>query len=184
VDWSTTRQANSGPGSLTGVEVYFDSDLPFLPEAFHGLHLHGNFTIFDSEVTLLLRERAGETVPLFSQPDWVGNVSVSYERKGFLARVSANYQGCRLANVASGDSLIEELESRTGSRTGLDLYEEGRFRLDLFFQYTWRDSLTLFAEVTNVTNEPVERTYGEDGYLTASLQYTEPVYFIGLQWKL
>lgn len=193
--FDTSQIVNAGEGELFGFELYVQRDLSFMPEPFTHFGVSANYSRIDSEVDLLRPERnfirGGDgavvdldpSVPLFQQPDELGNISVYYERGGFLARLSYNYRGRALRNVVAAETTIRDLVTQIDlGPDALDTYDGARGRFDLFVQYTWREQVTFFFEGTNITNEPAERYYGDETRL-AWVQYTEPVYFLGLQWK-
>jgi outer membrane receptor protein involved in Fe transport len=186
---------NAGDGELKGVEFYFDKQLTFLPDPFKGLGISMNFTIMDSEVELLRPERreittsSGEVIPLdptvtlFQQPDKLANASLYYKSNRFLVRLSYNYRGESLQNVLVSESILEDLVDDIGlGPDALDTFQSAQERWDLFIEYKWK-RFSVFLEITNLTNEPLENHYGDSSRL-AFVRYTQRVSFIGLQWSL
>jgi outer membrane receptor protein involved in Fe transport len=78
---------NSESATLFGVELAFQNQLRFLPAPFDGLGLYANYTFSDSEARFPGRE--GEPASLPGQARHVGNVALSYEKRGFSGRVGS-----------------------------------------------------------------------------------------------
>ena len=183
--WETTRQANAGKGELRGLEIIFDRKLDFLPGFWNGFGFTFNATFVDSEVALTLDERLGEKVPLFKQSDRLTNLSVYYEKHGFLARASMLWRGGYLDAVEAGRSrILTEIEGQIGApANSLDTYLQDFFRLDLRIEYRVPKWGTVFFEGTNLTNQPLHKIDGHPVRLNL-IQFTRPIYFVGFKWTL
>jgi TonB-dependent receptor len=182
--WRTLRYANTGDGDLMGIEIALERSLDFLPAPFNHFGISANFTLVDSEVELLLEERAGEKVPLFRQSDQLGNFSLYYEDTRFFVRASLVWRGPYLDSITVGRERISQLTEKLELPANAeDIYVDDYLRFDLFASYRVNDAFSIFVEGTNLFDEP-ERLYYGDGRLLRSLQYTQPVYFVGLKWTL
>jgi TonB-dependent receptor len=186
-EWTTTRIANAGKGEILGVELSFDRKFDFLPGVFSGLGMNFNTTFINSEVALVLEERFGEKVGLFNQSDRLTNLSVYYEKYGFLARASLLWKGGFLERggvVAGKEKILNEITGQIGApANSLDTLVDDFFRLDLRLEYRFKKWGTVFFEGTNLTNEPQTKFYGHE-IRQAFAQYTRPIYTIGYKWNL
>ena len=186
IEWTTTRKANAGDGTLAGVEFTFNRKLDFLPGFWNGFGFAFNAAFIDSEVTLPLEERLGEKVPLFKQSDQLTNLSLYYEKYGFLARLSMQWKGGYLESVEAGQNRIDNISSPEqvgASPDALDLYVDDFFRVDLRLEYRFQKWGTIFFEGTNLTGEPLTKYYG-DPLRVAYYQDTQPIYFVGYKWTM
>jgi TonB-dependent receptor len=186
IEWITTRKANAGEGSLSGIELTFNRKLDFLPGFWNGFGFAFNTAFIDSEVALLLEERLNEKLPLFKQSDRLTNLSLYYEKYGFLARLSMQWKGGYLEQPEVGKNRINNISNPTqvGAEPGaLDLYVDDFFRLDLRLEYRFQKWGTVFFEGTNLTGEPLTKYYG-DRLRVAFYQDTQPIYFVGYKWTM
>lgn len=186
IEWNTTRKANAGAGTMSGVEITFNRKLDFLPGFWNGFGFAFNTAFINSEVALTLEERLDEEVPLFKQSDQLTNLSLYYEKYGFLARFSMKWKGGYLEGIEAGKNRINNIShpNQVGAEpNALDLYVDDRFRLDLRLEYRFQKWGTIFFEGTNLTSEPLTKYYG-DRLRTAYVQHTQPIYFIGYKWTM
>ena len=183
-EWNTERKANAGSGNLRGIEISFEKRFSKLPSPFDGLGLQANATFVDSEVELLAEQREGEKVPLFLQSDKIANVSLSYEKYKFFVRLSWVFRGKYLDDsIVAGDFIVDLENKLELPANSLDTWVNDFSRLDLLVEYRPFNWLTLFAEGTNISNEPLGKFQGTTSRL-ASIQFTEPLYFIGVKTSL
>ncbi|MEM0992491.1 MAG: TonB-dependent receptor, partial [Bacteroidota bacterium] len=110
---------NSGESTVQGIEVDFQTNLRFLPPAFHGFVLNVNYAYLASQTeaffltseSRLIRpvppvfERIFTNnvreVPLPSQTPTVLNLSLGYDYKKFSARISGTYQATQARTYSS-----------------------------------------------------------------------------------
>lgn len=177
-NWSVSRPTNSGDGWLAGVEFSLEKRFDGLPMPFDGFGVAANFTYLDSAVELTTAGRVGEEVPLFRQSGRLANLSLLYERWGLLVRLSWMFRGKYLdGNVRGGDT-VDDLRNLGLPDNALDVWVDDHERLDLLVEYRFRRWGAIFAEATNLRNEPLVRYFGSPERL-ASIRYTEPAYFFG-----
>ena len=183
-EWNTERKANAGSGNLRGIEISFEKRFSKLPSPFDGLGLQANATFVDSEVELLAEQREGEKVPLFLQSDKIANVSLSYEKYKLFVRLSWVFRGKYLDDsIVAGDFIVDLEKKLELPANSLDTWVNDFSRLDLLVEYRPFNWLTLFVESTNISNEPLEKFHGVPSRI-ASIQFTEPLYFIGVKFSL
>ena len=132
----TTDNADSG--EILGLELNYQQQFVNLPSPFNGFGIALNYTYADSEATVFDR---AEKVPFFLQSEHIGNAAVYYERSGFEARIAYTYYSSYLDSL--GDDITQ------------DLYLDDRGQLDLKASYGIGDNLNVFAEVRNLTDEPL-----------------------------
>ena len=144
------QDVNGQSASLTGVEIAYQQNLTFLPGALSGLGIYANYTYTASTAELESRSEVGVTdeINLPGQAEHVGNLSVSYNWKGFTARISGNYAG----------AYIEEL----GDDASEDRFIKERLQVDATANYRINDNFNVFAEFLNITNAPFEAYLGGD----------------------
>ena len=144
------QDVNGETATLTGVELAYQQNLTFLPGFLAGLGVYANYTYTASDAQLENRLEVGETetINLPGQAAHVGNFSLSYNLKGFTARVSANYTG----------NYIDEL----GEDAGEDIFINKRMQLDATANYRLNSNFNVFAEFLNLTNAPFEAYIGDE----------------------
>lgn len=144
---------NAGDAWLVGAELAFETRFSRLPGAWSGLGLSANATWTRAETDLPTRP----STDLPGQAEWVGNVALSYEKRGFSGRLA----------WTSRDTLIEEL----GDEPGEDVRLSSRHQVDLALRFQVSRRWSLFAEAVNVTGEPLRRTLGDSRELFLEERY-------------
>jgi TonB-dependent receptor len=130
---------NGESATVTGFEVALQRRFDFLASPFDGLGLYANYTFTDSEAEF--PGRGGTAASLPGQSRHVGNVALSYEKSGFIGRVALNFHG----------KYIDEV----GEVAAEDRYYDNHTQLDLTASQAVTRNVRIFAEVLNLTNEPL-----------------------------
>lgn len=190
-NWNTRQITNAGDGKIKGMELSLQRKLDFLPGPLNGLGFGFNTTLSDSEVQLLVDSRENESIKLFKHSGWLANLSVYYEKRAFMVRVSMLWRSAYLDEVETNTRELTklheggvELDAPLGVESdGFDTYFDDFFKLDVRAEYRFKNHWSIFFEGTNLTNEPVIQYQGDSSRIS-SLVSTEPVYFIGLKWNM
>lgn len=136
--WTNARQA-----SVSGLELNAQYELSFLPAPFDGLSVGANMTFVDSEAEgLPLRT---DKVPLLNQSDRVASAQLSYEKRGFSARLAYTYRSAMLNEVHEDDP------------EG-DIYWDSLKQWDIKFGYEIGPHWSVFLEGSNL-NDAAMRAY-------------------------
>ncbi|MGH8017852.1 MAG: TonB-dependent receptor domain-containing protein, partial [Opitutaceae bacterium] len=139
-----SRPENADSGRITGVELNYQQFFTFLPAPLDGFGVNMNYTITDSEATLLTQ---GEReVPFFKQSDNIGNFALMYEKYGFEARIAYSITGDFLTSV--------------GSSSDTDGYIDERKVWDAKLSYRLNRNFTIFAEFLNINEQPLREYTG------------------------
>jgi len=167
---------NAEEAELEGIEYEINKDLTFdhwfgWGEDWDYFRVSANVSYIDSEVTLLGDGETAASVPLTGddqlaqlfqnvrpitgQSDWLGNVILSYTNfvRGFEGSLAYNYTDDRVVLV--------------GERNNPDIIEDSRGKLDFLLKYfftAWDSDMEVKLEVTNILDEPVTWTQGENLY--------------------
>lgn len=133
-------QANAGTAHIQGWEASYSQQLTFLPGLLSGLAVSANYTWLKAEGDF------GGTVQLASNQvegftPRTGNLNVSWNYRGFGARVLVNYTG----------SAIDTYSATSAARNE---FRAARTITNLGFSYQFNPKLTVFCDVANLTNEP------------------------------
>ena len=138
INFQLQQTENGEVAELYGAEVNIQTPLDFLPGILGGLGLYLNYTYTYSKA--LLKDDRGEVAfPL--QADHSGNLALSYDRGGFTGRVSLNYLGA--ATSSFGGNALE------------DKFREERYQIDISLNQRITKKFSAFAEMLNVTNQPI-----------------------------
>ncbi|EJL30711.1 TonB-dependent receptor [Novosphingobium sp. AP12] len=125
---------NGDKGKLYGVELNVLKQFDFLPGALDGFGYQGNLTLLDGDFDMPTQKN----VSFQGMSDTIANASLFYEKYGVSARVSYQWRSDwldTLGGMGSG-------ESRKG-------YEN----LDVSLRYALTENFTLFADLSNLTDE-------------------------------
>ena len=109
----------------------------YLPGAWGGLGAGFNYTYVKSSFQI----RPGETALLPSTSKNTANVTLFYERDGINVRLGGYYVSHDLWAV--------------GGSKDTDVYNDGRFTMDLGSSYAINPNWSVYANVKNLTNTPL-----------------------------
>ncbi len=166
----TTEQPRNGEsGSIMGIEIALQRQLKFLPAPFDGLGIYGNYTYTDSKATL----PGGREAKFSGQPDHVYNLAVSYEKRRFSGQFSVNYH----------DKFIVEFGSDAQDSPDSDIWIDTHLQLDLSLSYQLTNTIKVYGEAVNLTNEPL-RSYIGYTDRPIQLEYYKPWSRIGIRYAL
>lgn len=164
--FETTQPVNGENATLYGFELNWQQQLTFLPGALSGLGIYANYTFTDSEAEVPGRD---ENITLPGQAQNVGNVALSYEKYGFSGRVAVNFADAFIAEVGGG---ADE-----------DIYYDSHVQLDLSLSQKLNDHFQVFAELINLTDEPL-RYYQGDTDRPISQEFYSWWSHIGIRYSL
>jgi TonB-dependent receptor len=128
--YDVEQPVNGASGSLYGAEVAYQNRWN------SGFGIYFNYTYADSKANYTTRT----DTQLQGQAQGVGNLALIFEKSGFSSRVSLNYNGKSLFEVA------KDAEH--------DLYVDDHMQLDFSAQLDLSKNVTIFLEAINLTNEP------------------------------
>ncbi|WP_277980210.1 TonB-dependent receptor [Sphingomonas phyllosphaerae] len=153
VDRSVYRYAtiaNGGGGHIKGLEFAFSQPFEGLARSMgladwaQGFGIQANLTLNDSKATT----PDGRTTDLPGASPLIYNVSGYYERYGFSARLSYQWQKAYLDSLGAGDIIG-------------DAYWADVARLDASLRYSINEHVQLYVDANNLTNEPGIRYQGD-----------------------
>lgn len=140
-DYEVTQSVNGKTADLFGFEVGYQQNLSFLPGFLKGIVIYANYTYTDSKAEVEnFTEGDGEIteIDLPGQSQHVGNAAIAFNKGGFKARLSLNYNG----------AYISEFDG--GQRVRID----DRKQLDFSMSQTFsKQKFTVFLEMVNLTDE-------------------------------
>lgn len=138
---------NGKNGKLYGVEFNFQNQFTFLPSPMDGLGFQGNVTFLDGSFDTPVEK----DIAFQGMSDTILNASLFYEKYGFSARVSYQWRS-------------DWLDTLGGLGSGE--YRKGYENLDVSLRYAVNDNLTLFADLSNLTDEIYVAYAGSAAYPT------------------
>jgi outer membrane receptor protein involved in Fe transport len=109
-----------------------------------------NYTYVDGDASV-----GGRDITLPKQSQNLAGFTLGYDKYGFDARLALKYRGKYL------DEIVEE---------GFDRYTDSSTRLDFTVKYRASENLTVYAELSNLNDEP---EYYYSGNRNRLLQYDE-----------
>ncbi len=148
---------NAGESTVRGFELDFQTNLRFLPKAFHGFVVNINYArlfskteaFFLTSETMLISiippiqqttfMNNVREVPLPSQAPHVLNLSIGWDYKKFSARVSGTYQGTQA--------------SEYNSNKDFDRFINKFWRWDASVKQRFGNNWSIFFNLNNLTNQ-------------------------------
>jgi TonB-dependent receptor len=162
---------NGDKASIFGVEVALQKSLDFLPGILKNLSLDANYTFLTSDASGIRNEDGAKRTDL-DLPNTTPNMfnaSLGYADKKINARLSANFS----------DSYVDEI----GGNAFEDRYYDKQFFLDFNAGYTINKSLRLYADINNITNQPLRYFQGVSNR-TMQLEYYGRRITFGLKYDV
>ena len=161
-DYEISKPINAYDADLFGVEVAYQRDFGFITPALKCLGFYGNYTYTANKTKNHHFEHRvledGEDVDMIGSPEHTANASLFFEKWGFNLRLSYNF----------ASAFVDEM----GKVAQLDRYYDKVNYLDLNASYTFgkRFKTTIYADVTNLLNQPL-RYYQGTKDRTAQVEY-------------
>jgi TonB-dependent receptor len=176
-NWQFIQRRNGSPVDVFGFEVAFQRQLDFLPGFWKGFGIYANYTyttskakgIYDGSGALIR-----ENVTLPGTAPHMFNGSLFYENKKIVLRLSVNYTA---AYVDDSD------DAGYNEDPFFDRYYDKQLFLDFNGSYAFNKKLRFFAEINNLTNQPL-RYYQGDKSRTAQIEFYGPRMNFGLKFDL
>nr|WP_152537446.1 TonB-dependent receptor [Aquimarina pacifica] len=162
---------NGDDASVFGVEVAFQRQLDFLPGFAKNLSLYLNYTFLTSSADGIRNEDGDERDDL-DLPNTAPNMfngSLGYNDRKLSIRLSANFS----------DAYIDEI----GGNAFEDRYYDQQFFLDFNASYAITKNLSIYADLNNITNQPL-RFYQGVSERTMQLEYYDRRLTFGLKYDL
>ncbi|MFZ5720706.1 MAG: TonB-dependent receptor [Pseudomonadota bacterium] len=138
---------NGGDGHLTGIEFVYYQPWTFLPGWLSGFGFQGSLAFTTGE----FKTPTGEEVEFPGTSDRIIGATLFYEKYGLSTRLTYQHRT---------DWLDEVFPS--GSSANSNLYWDDTMRLELSVRYQLNETVSLFADINNLTNERGVRYRGEE----------------------
>lgn len=171
-DYEISKPINAYDADLFGVEVAYQRDFGFITPALRCLGFYGNYTYTANKTKNHHFEHRvledGEDVDMIGSPEHTANASLFFEKWGFNLRLSYNF----------ASAFVDEM----GEVAQLDRYYDKVNYLDLNASYTFgkRFKTTIYADVTNLLNQPL-RYYQGTKDRTAQVEYYGARFNVGIK---
>ncbi len=142
-----TQAQNGNKATISGIELAFQRRLNFIP-VLKDFSVYLNYTYTRSTAKIQSRaagsgnENAVEEIRLPGQSENVGNASLAYEGNRFSLRTSLNFNNGFLSEV--------------GGTKEADIYVKRRLQVDASGSVNLTKRLKFFAELLNLTDQPLE----------------------------
>ncbi len=157
-DYKVTKPVNGGNALMMGAEMSLSRDLSFIAPSLSCMGVSGTYTYTHSKITYFnIDGRNNETLPLPGSPEHTANASIYFQKWGLTARLSYNYASAFI------DELAEDAYD--------DIYYDKVNYMDLNLNYTFKKNYSVYADATNLLNNPLryyqgdsERTYQSEYY--------------------
>ncbi len=139
---------------MFGVELNAQANLTFLPGILKGFSLMANYTYTKSKADAQLRK----DLRLPGQASSAANGSLSFSYKKFSIQGNVNYNGSYTIALGAEDAT--------------DVIRDSRVQFDANTNYMFSNSLTLYAEVVNITNAPQRTYFGAENRIYGKQYYS------------
>jgi TonB-dependent receptor len=144
----TFQPQNGDDAYVTGAEFAFQRQLDFLPGFARNFGIYLNYTYLNSKANGIRNEDGDErgNLELPGATPNMFNASLSYGDDKFTARLSGNFS----------DAYLDEL----GGSDFEDRYYDQQFFMDFNVTYAITKNLRIYADLTNITNQPLRYFQG------------------------
>ena len=170
-EWTFIQSRNGDNVDVYGLEVAFQRQLDFLPGFAKHFGVYTNYTYTKSKAKGIADEDGNERtdVSLPGTAPHMFNGSLFWDNNRFSARVSVNY----------ASDYLDEL----GSDDFQDSYYDKQLFLDVNVSYKITKNLRIFADATNLTNQPL-RYYQGISSRVKQLEYYQSRFNLGIKFDL
>ncbi len=164
-----TQPINAGNADMIGAELVYQRDLSFISPSLNFMGISGTYTYTHSSVSdFNVEGRENETgLKLPGSPEHTANASIYAEKFGFTVRLSYNY----------ASDFIDEL----GKEAYDDVYYDKVGYLDLNLNYAFKKNFSIYADATNLLNQPLRYYQGESDR-TYQVEYYGPRFNAGVKF--
>ncbi|WP_369820312.1 TonB-dependent receptor domain-containing protein [Tenacibaculum sp. SG-28] len=169
--YEVKRPENGDDAYVFGIEFAFQRKLTFLPGFAKNFNVYLNYTYLTSEADGINNEDGDERTNM-TLPNTAPNMfngSLGYDDGRFTARISANFS----------DAYIDEI----GKDEFNDRYYDEQFFLDLNVGYAITKNLRVYADFTNLTDQPLRYYQGQKDR-TMQMEYYGRRLTFGLKYDL
>lgn len=144
VGYDLVSQFNGGSARVRGFEIAYQQSFNFLPGMWKGFGLMANYTWLESRGNYT---SAGVTTgaQLAGFVPRTMNVGLSYAYRAWDVRVKMNFRGDTLYAYSSVPTAVNYRFSKTN--------------YDLNLKYNWSSRLSMFMDVINIFDAPIDDTY-------------------------
>ncbi len=166
-----TQPLNGDSANIFGAEFSFQRQLDFLPGFARNFSIYANYTYLTSSANGIRNEDGDEREDL-GLPNTAPNMfngSLGYAAKRFSSRLSANFS----------DAYVDEI----GGRAFEDRYYDQQFFLDFNATYAISNNFTIYADLNNITNQPLRYFQGIRSR-TQQMEYYNRRLTFGLKYDL
>lgn len=172
-DCEITRPVNGFDANLFGLELGFSRNFSFIAPALRCVGFEGNYTYTTNSVAKCSVGSKDEHI-LPGSPKHMVNASLYFEKSGFKARASYNYTS----------SFQDDEEYQSDSR--LRRYYDATRYLDVNLSYTFGQNFktTIYADATNLLNQPLRYYIGGNKDCTTQVEYYAPKISFGIKLAL
>ncbi|WP_417443019.1 TonB-dependent receptor [Joostella sp.] len=170
-DFDVYQPQNGDNASIFGAEISFQRKLDFLPGFAKNFNVYFNYTYLSSDAEGIKNEDGEERddLDLPNTSPNMFNGSLGYNSKKLSVRLSANYS----------DSYIDEI----GGNPFEDRYYDEQFFLDFNISYAITNNLRVYADLNNITNQPLRYYQGQKDR-TMQMEYYEKRLTFGIKYDL
>lgn len=153
---------NGDKATVYGIEAALQTKLGFIHEKLNNFNLYANYTNTNSKASGV-EGREDENLDLAGAVNHIFNSSLAYETKKLTLRASLHY----------ASDYVDEY----GGNAFEDAYYDTQTFVDVNGNYEIAKGLRLFAEVKNLTNQPLR-------YFQGSKNYTKQLEYYGVNWNV
>jgi iron complex outermembrane receptor protein len=173
-DYNITRPRNVGAVTLKGIEVSAQTFFDFLPGAWNGFGVFGNFTLADSQVKTPGDPLFGQDIQGVSKYNY--NVGGLYDKNGLTGRVVYTYRSGYYDENYGGTNV------RPAGETLILNQVRPNGRLDASIGFEFRKGVTLSLDGTNLTRSKYRSYYG-DPALPRDIRFDDASYSLGVAFR-
>jgi TonB-dependent receptor len=159
-NYAVTQARNFDNASLVGMEAGINKRFDFLKGFWSGFGIECNFTLIHSEVNIpRTTGNISDKASLPNQSKLLFNTILFYERNGVMVRLAGNYRGKSVETI--------------NQALGADFYTwtDKNFTVDASATVSVNRRLKVFAELNNLTNQPLKTYMGDQRRLTMAEWY-------------
>ncbi|WP_217705464.1 TonB-dependent receptor [Peristeroidobacter soli] len=185
ITYNISRPRNVSAAELSGVEVSGQMFFDFLPGAWAGFGVFGNYTWADTEVTGdSSATNSLKGFPLQGVSEHNFNAGLLYERSGLSARMVYTYRSKYYDEDLTGGNALRPIEADRADDLSYNPvwlgYVRAAGRLDMSVGYDITDTVRVDVGGTNILGSKY-RSYMGESFFNRDYRYDDSIYTVGMR---
>ena len=152
---------NGQTADIFGIELGYQQQFDFLPSPLDGIIVGANFTYVDSSATLDEDVNNGREITFPGQSEKIWNANIGYEKGPVSFRAAFSFR----------DDYLDSINEGEVNGVDADRFVKDHLQIDLSAKYQVTDQFQIYADMSNVSDEPFIAYFQNERFLSQYEEY-------------